>query len=67
MNEFITILAWVFGVISSLVLVLRIYLFYDYDEIAEFRDAMKGMKRTFPITIPASISIICLAWLFANW
>lgn len=62
MSDFITIIAWIFGVLSTIFTLARIYGYYTYSEMDELRDALKGQKATFPVVIPGSIAIICWAW-----
>lgn len=44
MEAFIDYLAWIFGILSSMLLALRIFGAVTYDEMAEMRDAMMGIR-----------------------
>ena len=64
--KFITVLAWIFGTLSGLlVVVARIIGFMTYTEIDKTVDALKGYRREFPVTTPGIIFIVCVAWLFS--
>lgn len=69
MVEYLTILAWLFGIPATLMALGRmiVYLAYRADEIWQLRDLVRGQKRSFPVTIPASISVICWVWIYVNW
>ncbi len=64
MHDFITTLAWMFGVLSILVIIIRIVGYIGYvDSTAELRDLVNDRRTTFPIWIPSIVAIICIAWL----
>lgn len=60
--EFFTVLACIFGIISSFVLVARIICWANYTEQQAMHDYMLGIKRKFPIFWPGVTAIICWAW-----
>jgi len=62
---FFKIIAWVLGIGSSLLLILRILGALSYSEIDQLRDQMNGVRRTWPLTWPAVISLICWAFIIA--
>lgn len=59
---FLNALAWIFGVMSSLLLVLRIVGALAYSEREKLLDAMRGEHYTFPIFVPGTVAIVCWAW-----
>ena len=61
--QFVSMLAWVFGVAATALLVLRIIGLATYREIDGVRDALKGRRATFPILWPAVTAIVCWAWI----
>ena len=63
--KFITVLAWIFGSLSGLLVVARIIGFLSYSEYDKTVDAINGFTRTFPVVTPGIICIICVAWLFS--
>ena len=64
MIEFITILAWVFGIASLIFTILRIISALTYSELERLADRLNNREVTFPITIPLCICIVCFAWLW---
>ena len=63
--KFISVLAWIFGILSGLLLIGRIIGAMCYSEYDRIADALKGYKATFPIMTPGIICIVCVAWLFS--
>jgi len=61
--QFITVLAWIFGVSASLLLVARIIGKATYDEIDEFRDMIRGRVAYFPLLWPAVTAVVCWSWI----
>lgn len=61
---FITTLAWIFGFLSTLVVVLRIWGYLSYTETDQYFDMLKGVRKEFPLMIPIIIAIICWVWIF---
>lgn len=61
--QFVTVLAWVFGISSSGLLVLRIIGMANYDELDKARDALRGMRATFPMLWPAVTAVVCWVWI----
>jgi uncharacterized membrane protein YecN with MAPEG domain len=64
-ENFITILAWSFGILSSFFTIARIIAKLTYDDLDEIRDRINGFKRTYPVIIPGSIALICWAWILS--
>ena len=62
-TQFVTMLAWIFGIASSFLLLARIIGAATYDEIDEMHDALRGIRRTFPVLYPAVTAIICWTWI----
>jgi hypothetical protein len=65
--QFVTLLAWIFGVCATLVLGIRIYLAVTYSKLDSLRDAINGVSRSFPIFFPAVASVVCWAWIITIW
>lgn len=63
---FLTILAWVFGVLAIGLIASRIYANYSYTELAKALDKARGINKTFPILRPGFVFIICLAWILSS-
>ena len=66
MTEFITVLAWVFGVISSIITLARIIAFFNYSEMQKLLDEVQEIKRTFPIYKCGTLAIFCWAWIITQ-
>lgn len=66
MIEFITVLAWVFGVISSIITLARIIGFFNYSGIQKTIDELEGIERTFPIYKCGTLAIVCWAWIITQ-
>jgi hypothetical protein len=64
---FITILAWIFGVLSTGFTLLRIIASMMYSELDKMRDNIRGITVTYPIKVPGAIAIICWAWIISTW
>ena len=60
---FINALAWIFGTMALLLLVLRLLALLAYSERDRLLDNMRGVERTFPVTAPGAVAIVCGAWL----
>lgn len=61
---FITIVAWVLAVGSTIMVVLRLYMQSTYTELHEALDSIKGFKRSWPVKKPLIAAIISWAWIF---
>lgn len=71
-TEFITILAWIFGVLSTLLVILRIvgFIYYNHTDagrLDRLSDALSGVRGTFPILFPSIIAIICWVWIYTSY
>ena len=69
--EFITILAWIFGALSTLYVGLTLvvgflYRFTEKGRLQQTLDAYQGFRHTYPIIIPGVTAIICWAWIFTH-
>jgi hypothetical protein len=62
MSEYITIIAWIFGVLSSLLIVLRLLAFATYSEIDRLCDSINGQRAEFSIVWPSVVAILCWSW-----
>jgi len=62
---FLHIIAWIVGIGASIVLALRILGALTYSETDELIDKMNGVRRTWPMTWPAIISLICWAFIYS--
>ena len=65
-ETFVTYLAWIFGVISSALVVIRVVGHLLYSETEKLQDLIRGFEMKFPITVPATIAIICWTWVIVN-
>lgn len=64
--QFVTVLAWVFGVLSTMLLVARIIGAITFTEKDRLRHAMRGEEVTFPMLWPSVIAIVCWAWIITT-
>lgn len=65
MIKFVTVLAWIFGTLSGLLVVARIAGAMSYSSLERQLDLIRGRVVTFPVMTPGIIFIICIAWLLA--
>lgn len=65
--SFITVLAWFMLIFSGLTFSLRILGSMQYTELHQSLDAIKGVKRTFPIVGPGLLFLVSLSWIIASW
>ena len=66
MENFITILAWIFGVLAGGFTILRVVGYCTYPDIERLKDRMSGKEVSFSVSIPGSITIICIAWVLSH-
>ncbi len=66
MSTFFNIIAWAFGIASTLLLFIRMKALWDYSEYDAVRDSMRGIRRVFPMKWPAMLALICWAWIIAK-
>jgi hypothetical protein len=60
---FITILAWVVGSISTILLLMRLYLKLTYTELDATIDAvLKNKVYSWPLTRPFMLAVVCWTW-----
>lgn len=65
---FVTVVAWVVGIASTLYTAIMVFAKLTYTERdALFDAALRGIKRTFPVARPALLATICWAWVIAFW
>jgi hypothetical protein len=69
---FVKILAWIFLFIGGAITTLRLYGWYDYNctptaELQQTLDAIKGVRRVFPIHISGTMFLVSLAAIIATW
>ena len=65
-TDFITYLAWIFGVLATLLFIARFVGHMTYSDIDRIRDAAKGVSVSFPMTKPFIVATVCWAWIFTN-
>lgn len=63
MENFITLLAWMFGCCTTLMFVARFLCWVNYDEIQKMQDEVRGLTRRFPMKLCGCIAIVCWAWI----
>ena len=61
--EYIYILAWVFGVISTSFVISSLYLAATYTKVDELKDRMNGVRTSFSIVTPGIVMILCWVWI----
>ena len=67
MEQFITVMAWVFGVGNVVVIVLKLICAHNYTELQKMLDIYKkGGYKTFPIKNNLIVLVICACWLISN-
>ena len=64
--NFITTLAWIFGTLSTMLICLRLYTKSTYNERDAYFDAIKGVRREFPIMVPLIVAIVCWTWVLTT-
>lgn len=60
--EFVTTLAWIFGVAATLLVVGRLVMSGRRTEMDRLRDHLDGVVTTYPVLWPTVVAIICWAW-----
>lgn len=68
---FLTVLAWIFGVLSTLTVLLKIVLslWYEFSKSGQLQqtlDKLQGKRYSFPIIVPGTVAIICWVWIFTQ-
>ena len=66
MEHFFTVLAWIFGVASTFLVVLRVLGRLFYTELDMIHDMGRGLVRSFTIVKPLQVAIVCWAWIFTR-
>jgi len=64
---FLTVLAWLFGIPSTIFTGIRIVGYLHYSELEQLRDRMRGFKRSYSITISGTIALVCWAWIISTY
>lgn len=64
--QFFTIIAWVLGVLNTILIIARIIAAWNYSDLDRLLDSCEGQKRTFPIIMPSIIALLSWAWIFTN-
>ena len=64
--NFLTALAWIFGVMSVFLIVLRIIGSITYSELDKLCDKLEGKIVTFPLLTPTVVAIICFTWILTG-
>jgi len=63
--DFITGLAWVFGILSTLLVIIAFIWAFKYSGSAEeMKDRAKGIKKSWDAKKPFIIAVICWVWIF---
>ena len=64
--KYINSLAWVFGIISTLLVALQLYMAFTYTKLDELVDKSKGYTQTFSVLKPGILMILCWTWVIIN-
>jgi len=64
---FIDVLAWIFAIISTGFVALRLIGYAMYDDLDKLRDKLNGVEARFPIINGGIVAIICWAWIIASY
>jgi len=62
MENYITILAWIFGSLSTALTIIRILGWLMYSDLERTLDQLQGYTIKFPIVVPGTIAILCWVW-----
>jgi hypothetical protein len=65
MEGFLTLIAWVFAILSTVTTILISFTAYTYDEVDRLRDRMRGVRVKFNILPYALVMIISWCWIIA--
>jgi len=65
---FITVLAWIFGIWSTIFALARILggHYYRTDTLKQMRDQLDNVQRSYPWMKAAAIAIVCWAWILTQ-
>lgn len=63
---FITIVAWIFGILFTLTLIARILAAATYTDTQRLIDRAAGIRRQFPVAIPFFVAVVCWVWIFTG-
>jgi len=65
--KYIYVLAWIFGVLSTIFTILRIIAYFNYSELDKLKDKMTyGTEATFSILKTGIVMILCWTWVLIN-
>ncbi len=67
LNLFLTILAWIVGVPSLILLLYRAHTKGSYTLLLRDIDVLRGINRTFPMMWSAILSAFSWAWIITGW
>ncbi len=66
--QFVTALAWVIGILSSIFTVLRIWSYVLYTDLKQINDLLEhGGTRKFYIRNYGLVAIVCWCWIWAQY
>ena len=66
--KFVSMLAWIWVIISTLVILFKVYCVVGYLNSASYHlDEARGVTRTWPCTSWIVVLVVCLAWIVATW
>jgi len=64
---YITVLAWIVGVLSTILFIIRVHDGAVYTDLEKSMDAIKGQKVSFPIKIPGALMIVSWSWIITQF
>ena len=64
--SFSIILAWIFGIISTLWAALLIFAHMSYSEFDKLRDNIRGYERVYNFRPYVIVAIVCWAWILSQ-
>ena len=64
--EFWNVVAWVFGILSTLLVIGRILSYYTYTDEDRMIDALNTENVAFSLFYPGIVAIICWAWIITG-
>jgi hypothetical protein len=65
-ETFVGTLAFIFGILSSRLVVMRFLTWVTYTDKEKIHDRMNGVKAEFPLMGPTIVAIICWTWVFTH-
>lgn len=64
--KFLTVVAWIFAVLSTGLITARVVGFFCYSERDKLQDHVRGFEKSYPVVWPGVVAIICWAWIAAG-